>query len=628
MANPNYKVKISANPAEFVRGMKTARSSLKGFGSSVVSVRNAVIGLAGAGGFGLLVKSSLDSVDALAKTSDKLGIATEKLAGLRYAAELTGVSTNTMDMALQRMTRRLAEAAQGGGEAKAAIEQLGLDAQKLAAQSPDKSFREIATAMESVDQQSEKVRLAFKFFDSEGVALVNTLALGSKGLNDAAKEAEQFGISISRVDAAKIEKANDALAKVTLVSKGLSQQIAIGLSPHLESAADSFINMGKSAGGLDIIINDTVTESKNLFVSFFAAVDSGWLNIAESGEKASSIVEFAWDGAISQIESVWGSFVGTLADGFELVGLDDQANSMSNFSNALKSSSENLQPLGEQLDSITEKFDQQRQVVDQAAISVISLNNARSLLFNQDAVSAQNQLSSDDPESENSKIPGLLGLTDEQMEAELNLVSKQFDSLDKLEKQSAVRRLQIEKKVSNDIILMKMNVVSQAANLLNILAGDSKKAAIAIIAVEKGLAIAQTVMNTNVAAMRAYAELGPVAGPPAAASIKSLGAISIGLIAATGIAQAANVGGGGSSINSGYVPQNSLDPTQDIGNSLSPGSDINGGGSTSINLYYNPELLNDESVNDLAERLADHIENRDVILIRNGTRNADELKDQ
>ena len=50
--------------------------------------------------------------------------------------------------------------------------------------------------MEAVDTQSDRVRLAFKLFDSEGVSLVNTLALGEEGLRNAAAEAEAFGRSV------------------------------------------------------------------------------------------------------------------------------------------------------------------------------------------------------------------------------------------------------------------------------------------------------------------------------------------------------------------------------------------------------------------------------------------------
>lgn len=64
--------------------------------------------------------------DQLGKTADKLGVNVELLQQLRFAAEQTGVETRTLDMGLQRFIRRVSEAANGTGEAKAALEQLGI----------------------------------------------------------------------------------------------------------------------------------------------------------------------------------------------------------------------------------------------------------------------------------------------------------------------------------------------------------------------------------------------------------------------------------------------------------------------------------------------------------------------
>jgi hypothetical protein len=193
------------------------------------------------------INQSMQAIDKLAKTSDKLGLTTEALAGLRHAAELTGAGTKTLDMGLQRMTRRIADASMGTGEAVKALNELGLSAERLNAMSPDEQFRQIAGAMANVDGQSNKVRLAFKLFDSEGVNLVNTLALGADGLQDVQDEAERLGLAINRVDAAKIEMANDAITKMQAAFGGVVNTLAIKLSPVILSVTNQFTEMGVSA---------------------------------------------------------------------------------------------------------------------------------------------------------------------------------------------------------------------------------------------------------------------------------------------------------------------------------------------------------------------------------------------
>jgi hypothetical protein len=218
---------------------KRAFSSV-GAGLSKMAKAAAAFGAAATGATAALTISAARSADQLAKTADKIGATTEALAGLQYAAELSGVSTETMNMALQRMTRRVSEAAMGTGEAKAALFELGLNAQELEQLPLDVQMGMIADAMKGVGSQADRVRIAMKLFDSEGVALVNTLAGGSAELNKLAYEADVLGLAISRVDAAKIEEANDSIFRAKQVFTGLGNQLATAFAPIVTAVATDF----------------------------------------------------------------------------------------------------------------------------------------------------------------------------------------------------------------------------------------------------------------------------------------------------------------------------------------------------------------------------------------------------
>lgn len=257
-------VEIGAETAGFVKGINETKTGLRGVSTQARTTVNNLgkiatgAALAGTALAVHLVNNSRKTIDALAKTSDRLGIATEQLAGLRFAAEQTGVSVQTLEMALQRQTRRIAEAAQGSGEAKDALRELGLSAEALNKLSPDEQFRKIAGAMEGVANSGDRVRLAMRLFDSEGVALVNTLALGEQGLADMQREAERLGIALDRVQAAKVEAANDALNRASKVTEGLIQQFTVELAPILSALADEFVEMTADAGGFGNVAMEAV----------------------------------------------------------------------------------------------------------------------------------------------------------------------------------------------------------------------------------------------------------------------------------------------------------------------------------------------------------------------------------
>ena len=238
-----YKFTIVGKDAT-KRAFASVTNRIGKIGNALKSTQAKILSILGVGTFGLLIKNSLQVVDALAKTSDRLGVATEQLAGMRFAAEQTGASTQALEMGLQRMTRRLAQVAStGSGEAKVALEQLNLEAEQLARLRPEQQFKAIADAISRVETQGQRVFLTQKLFDSEGVKLLNTLQLGSEGINKLIRDAEDLGIAINRVDAAKIEAANDAINRARKRIEGFGQTVTVAIAPFLEAAADEMTNL-------------------------------------------------------------------------------------------------------------------------------------------------------------------------------------------------------------------------------------------------------------------------------------------------------------------------------------------------------------------------------------------------
>lgn len=270
-------VSVKANTTKFTESMKRASSridrmkrAIPGLNAAFSKMGALTAGLAG-GGMLLMLKKTAENIDAQAKFADRIGASLKGLGGLEHAASLTGVKVEALRMGLQRMTRRVAEAAKGTGEAKDALKELGLDAGKLTQMRPEIAFQHIAEAMKGVEGQADRVRLAMKLFDSEGVALVNTLALGADGLDKATKEAIKYGIALSRVDAAKVEAANDALERVEAVISGALRSAVVELAPLVKVLADRFTEWASDTGSV-----------RNSFLGFAEKVVGGWAAIEGS----------------------------------------------------------------------------------------------------------------------------------------------------------------------------------------------------------------------------------------------------------------------------------------------------------------------------------------------------------
>ena len=137
--------------------------------------------------------------------------------------------------------------------------------------------------MNDVANQGDRVRLAMKLFDSEGVALVNTLRLGSEGLTDINARMEAYGVTLSRVDAANVEQANDAMAEIGLIVKGVTNQLAVQLAPIIAGIAQEFSGAALATGGFSKHIATAIEIGVRGF-SYLSNAVRGWQLIIKAGE--------------------------------------------------------------------------------------------------------------------------------------------------------------------------------------------------------------------------------------------------------------------------------------------------------------------------------------------------------
>jgi len=287
------KIKVDASQQK--RELSKAKKALLGFGNLA---KKAFKGLAvGAGvasaafvGVAAIVNKTADSIDLLAKTSDKLGITVASLQKLEYQAALTGVSTDKLSQTLQRMTRGVSEAAAGFGTAKNALAELNLDAAELNKLSPDKSFNLIAEAFKKVSNQSDKVRLAMQIFGREGVSLVNTM---NANLKQTGKEFDSLGLSITQAQAKQVEAFNDAKTKLGAIMGGFAQQLTVKLAPAFKFLIDKVSEFVISMGGMGQVagkVANIVISSMSSILSVISSVANGIDNVILGYEKLALII--------------------------------------------------------------------------------------------------------------------------------------------------------------------------------------------------------------------------------------------------------------------------------------------------------------------------------------------------
>ncbi len=218
--------------------------------TGIRTLGGALAGVATVGGLAALVNRSISAADAIGKTADKIGVGVEALQELRFAAKASGVEQQTLDMALQRFVRRTAEAAQGTGEAKDALAQLGItlrDQDGHLRRSED-MLADVADAFARIEDPAERVRLAFKLFNSEGVALVNLLSDGSGALDQMRERARDLGIVLDEHLVRDAERARTELDTLAQVVSANLTRAALEAAPVLADLSSWLADVAGNAG--------------------------------------------------------------------------------------------------------------------------------------------------------------------------------------------------------------------------------------------------------------------------------------------------------------------------------------------------------------------------------------------
>lgn len=249
-------------------------SAFKGVGNAMLALtepanllRGLIIGKL-VQSFYQMVTGSLESADALGKLSDRLGIATEKLAALQYAAGLAGVEMGALTAGLQTSQRVLSAAANGGAEAADTFRSLGLSISDLRKMTTDEQFSAYADAINKVGNASDRARLSQALFGKGAGALDALIRDGSEGMREQAIEAEKAGLIISRAEAAKAEIALDSIRKISEAWEGMKRQVAVALAPVFTVLADQIAECGRQGLG----VRDIMTDASRKIVTSLAPV--------------------------------------------------------------------------------------------------------------------------------------------------------------------------------------------------------------------------------------------------------------------------------------------------------------------------------------------------------------------
>src|SRR5690606_25315728 len=248
-------VEIGADISGLEVGGKNATKTLKNVGERARELGNelaklgAAAAAAGAAMAAALVKSGLSAIDSQAKLARSIGSTIDGLRGLQLAAGEAGVSKESLAKSMQQLNARLGEAQRGTGQAKKSLDMLGLSADALSKMDVDQRLATIADRVNELGLSSAQTADVLRNFGIRGGEMVDMLRNGGDAIRAARKDVDDFGLSLSEVDAMKVEMANDAMGRIALTFEAIRNKITVAVAPILKALADQFNDVAKANKG-------------------------------------------------------------------------------------------------------------------------------------------------------------------------------------------------------------------------------------------------------------------------------------------------------------------------------------------------------------------------------------------
>ena len=231
------------------------RGNLAKLGDESSRVKGLLAGLGmslSVAGFAAMIKSAIDSADHLNKLSQKIGISVEALSTLRFAAQLSDVSLETLQKGIKGLSQNITEANTGIGDGAQVFEALGISVRNAdgSMKSTEAVLLQVADVFANLEDGAVKTALAVKLFGKSGMDMIPFLNQGAAGINQLTTEAERLGLKLTTETARSAEAFNDNLTALKASSSSLGIALARDFLPELTNITNAMREAANEAGTL------------------------------------------------------------------------------------------------------------------------------------------------------------------------------------------------------------------------------------------------------------------------------------------------------------------------------------------------------------------------------------------
>ena len=286
-----------------------ATSVFKGVAFRITGIAGAVVGVTSLATAMVKLNSQFNRVDEIAKTADKIGTTVGEMQALALAAKLAGSDLGSVERSMIRFSQTLGKAISGDATSVKALENIGLSIESFEGLGATESFGLVSDAINKLGSQAEQTAATMEIFGRGGTEIFNLIKGGSEAINAATEDIQSFGGELSRIDAAKVEMANDAWTRMQALIDGLFQRLAVSVAPAFTALIETIFELTRSTSGfgdMGVFVLESITAGVEIVSRSFSFM-AGIVRSVQS--VFATLLSFVLDG-LAKIEMALVAFGG------------------------------------------------------------------------------------------------------------------------------------------------------------------------------------------------------------------------------------------------------------------------------------------------------------------------------
>lgn len=259
---------------------------------------------------GMAVKTAgvTDNID---KMSQKIGISREAYQELDFICSQSGTSVDNLKNGLKTLTTQMQSAADGSKSAKGYFDELGLSWEDGSGNLKDQETMmwEAFSALQGMENQTEKAALATKLFGKAGLELLPMLNGADGSIESMKQQAHDLGLVLSDETIDAGVKFTDSMDQAKRSLDSIITKIGGNVMPIFQSALDWVLNnmpliqqvMEAVFGAIETVVMSVGA----IFQMIFREIDGHVSDTGITVQDVFAIIQEVFDVAMTALQDIW-----------------------------------------------------------------------------------------------------------------------------------------------------------------------------------------------------------------------------------------------------------------------------------------------------------------------------------